>query len=468
MKMPRSGSRRTLSIALAVIATLFLAQGGLIRHLAYNVESEAWKLERDSIQSVELLARISRDLEQERILVDDHIVAKDGDEMAALEESRARVLDDLARDEQAYAPLIELPDERGSWNRSQALVERFHGALDDVLALSRTNNDVEARGTWMQMRHDYEALHDGLSELIAMNRAGALASVARIQRAENVAERISDAALFSALVAMAWTGLWMSRRITTYERRLERYADELQSQNRELDAFAGRVAHDLRNALAPLSVFPSLLRRSADKAPKVLDVADRVERCSHRTETLIEALLAFSRASQAVNRNESASVRRVIADVLEEVAPLAAQNDVAIEVNEVPDFTVRCDAALLHIVLANLVGNAVKYLHGQPERYVRISARAEGSQCRIDVIDTGPGIPEHAREKIFEPFYRVEGSRAHGFGIGLATVRRIVDARGGHVGVESATGAGSRFCVWLQRVAADAPQPAPHLSPLRA
>jgi signal transduction histidine kinase len=470
MKMPRSASRRTLAVALAVIAALFVAQGGVIRHLAHTVESRAWQLEQDSIRSVELLARISRDLERERILVDDHITTKDAAEMAAIEVHRGQVLEDLTAAEQLYAPLVELPDEDTEWDAASHLIQRFHRSLDEVTALSRVNRDVEAREAWTRMRNDYETLHNELSKLIAINRAGALDSVHRIQRAERVVENISDATLVAALLAMAWTGLWMSRRITSYERQLETHAGELQSQNRELDAFAGRVAHDLRNALAPLAIFPALLRRSADKPVKILEVCDRVERCSQRTETLIEALLTFSRASQGVKPDESASITRVVEEVVEEAAPLAAQHDVAIEVNELPDLVVRCDAPLLHIVLANLVGNAVKYLHEQPERYVRISARAEGAFCRLDVIDTGPGIPEHARQKIFEPFYRVEGSRASGFGIGLATVRRIVDARGGRVAVESATGAGSRFCVWLQRVPIEAPSPAPlgSLNPLRA
>ena len=70
-----------------------------------------------------------------------------------------------------------------------------------------------------------------------------------------------------------------------------------------------------------------------------------------------------------------------------------------------------------------------------------------GYELRID--DTGPGIPEDARERIFEPFYRVPGTVASGTGIGLATVRRVVDVYGGRISVESTLGSHSSFRVWL-------------------
>ena len=122
---------------------------------------------------------------------------------------------------------------------------------------------------------------------------------------------------------------------------------------------------------------------------------------------------------------------------------------VSIDAEDIPDVQVRCNAGLLHVILANLCGNAVKYLEGQAERRVRVSAREEGSLCRIEVEDTGPGIPKEAQSKIFQPFFRVEGTHAPGTGIGLATVRRILDARGGRIEVESAEGRGARFIVWL-------------------
>jgi signal transduction histidine kinase len=118
-------------------------------------------------------------------------------------------------------------------------------------------------------------------------------------------------------------------------------------------------------------------------------------------------------------------------------------------IEDVPDVQVACSPGLLHILLANLCGNAVKYLEGQRERRVCISAFVEDLSCRIDVEDTGPGIPASEQDRLFEPFYRVEGTRVSGTGIGLATARRIAESRGGRITVTSTLGHGSCFSVWL-------------------
>jgi signal transduction histidine kinase len=193
---------------------------------------------------------------------------------------------------------------------------------------------------------------------------------------------------------------------------------------------------------------PSLLRLSPEDPSRVIQTADRLERSSQRAIATVDSLLAFSRASR-VEPRESGAVGQAVRNALEEVEPLVAHLGASIEVAEGPDLVVACSPGLLQIVLANLVGNAVKYLEGRVERHVRLEARQDGSWCRIDVEDTGPGIPREAQAKIFEPFFRVAGVRASGTGIGLATVRRILEARGGRIAVESTEGRGSRFTVWL-------------------
>ena len=116
----------------------------------------------------------------------------------------------------------------------------------------------------------------------------------------------------------------------------------------------------------------------------------------------------------------------------------------------------RCSPGLLHILLANLCGNAVKYHADRTERRVDISARLEDSACQIVIEDTGPGIPKESLDRIFEPFFRVPGSHVPGTGIGLATVRRILDARGGRIEIESEVGRGTRVRIWLPAATAEA------------
>jgi signal transduction histidine kinase len=253
----------------------------------------------------------------------------------------------------------------------------------------------------------------------------------------------------AGLFALVLFGLWGARRIVRYEDQITSYAKEIEERNRDLDSFAGRVAHDLRNALGPIVMSPHMLRQVSGPSERITAIADRIERCSERAIAIVNALLSFARASQKADANESAPLEVAVKDVREELAPLVAQLDVSVAVENIPKVHLRCSPGLLHIVLANLCGNAVKYLQGQPERRVRLSADIEGTLCRIEVEDTGPGIAKEEQARIFEPFFRVQGTRAQGTGIGLATVRRIVDARAGRIIVESDHGHGSRFIVWL-------------------
>jgi signal transduction histidine kinase len=260
----------------------------------------------------------------------------------------------------------------------------------------------------------------------------------------------------AGVAALAVLGAWLLRRISAYELRVAQHAAELEQRNRDLDAFAGRVAHDLKNALARTASSPWLLRRCAHERSRVLELSDKLETSMRSIVSMLDALLAFSRGGQTLDSDETATLEPVLNSVTEEVTPLATKLAADLRIEAVPDISLRCSAGLLHIVLANVVGNALKYLSGRPERRVTLCARVDGSDCRIDVADSGPGIPADALEKIFEPFYRVKGTRAEGTGIGLATVRRILDARGGRIAVESALGVGSTFSIWLPISASEA------------
>jgi signal transduction histidine kinase len=230
--------------------------------------------------------------------------------------------------------------------------------------------------------------------------------------------------------------------------RLQGMNERLRDQNRDLDAFAGRVAHDLRSALSPITMAPPLLRRAAADAERVLTIADRTERCALKVAAMIDALLAFARTT-SISSDQPGPLLPTVTEVLDELSALVARVGATVEVDEIPDVYLRLDAGLLHIVLANVMGNAVKYLDDQPERRVRISGQIDGSFCRIAVEDTGPGIPAHDRDRIFEPFFRVEGTRPPGTGIGLATVQRVLSACGGRIEVDSVVGRGSRFRIWV-------------------
>jgi signal transduction histidine kinase len=143
-----------------------------------------------------------------------------------------------------------------------------------------------------------------------------------------------------------------------------------------------------------------------------------------------------------------------VAEALEQVEPDAAQADAKI-CSSVVDAQVRCPPGLLQVVVGNVLGNAVKFMRGQPERKIRLSTELVRGGCLLRIDDTGPGIPDAARERIFDPFFRVPGTKQPGTGIGLATVRRILEAHGGRITMEAREGPGCSFLVWLPLAESD-------------
>lgn len=223
--------------------------------------------------------------------------------------------------------------------------------------------------------------------------------------------------------------------------------ERLERVNADLDAFAGRIAHDLRNLLAPIALVPARVRRAHDEEA-IERIASSLERAIVHANAVLEGLLAFSRSGRPAEGALRASVRDVVTQVVEELAPIAASTDATVEV-AADDAYVACAPELLHVVVLNLLGNALKFIAGSPERRVVVRAVAEDGGVSLFVEDTGPGIPADAIPRIFEPFFRVPGARAAGTGIGLATVMRIVTAHGGRIGCSSTLGHGAAFHVWL-------------------
>jgi signal transduction histidine kinase len=454
MTGPPARSGLIALIAVVLMGASVAAQVIINDHLRHKSEAASRRIERDSILTVEHLTGIVQSLSEQRILVDDHILEQRLSAMREIEVQLDKRMADLEQEEAAYTALIDLPAETDMWNAARNSIDQFQRDVQRVLVVSRINNDKEARARSQVARADYTKLVSNIDRLIELNRNDALAQTQRVRQLERESDRVVWVIRGIWVLCFLLLGGWMVSRIAAAERTLE-------ARNRDLDAFAGRVAHDLKNALGPVTMSTSLLRRAADPV-RVGEIADRIERSSRRAAEIIEALLAFSRGSSTVAEDEAASVKEAITSVLDEVSGVAAQSGVTVELGDVPDLAVRCEPRLLHIALANIVGNAVKYVAGSTVQRVRVSAAQEGVACRIDVEDTGPGIPPPEREKIFLPFYRVPGSRATGTGIGLATVRRIVEARGGDIHVDSTPGNGSVFRLRLPIVAV----PAEHAPPL--
>jgi PAS domain S-box-containing protein len=232
-------------------------------------------------------------------------------------------------------------------------------------------------------------------------------------------------------------GMGVCRDIT--ERR--RQTVELERSNAELERFASVVSHDLRQSLTSVTGFLALLERR--HAPALDDDGRRLLgyaiESGARMHALLEDLLAYARVGHAGREPEPVDA----AELARRVAATLA-DDADVEVDQLP--IVRARPRELEQLLANLIGNAVKFV--PPERRARVQVRAErdGTCFRFEVADNGIGIdPRHA-ERIFGMFARLHGSDEYpGTGIGLAIAQKVVENAGGRIWVQPREGSGSVF-----------------------
>jgi signal transduction histidine kinase len=216
--------------------------------------------------------------------------------------------------------------------------------------------------------------------------------------------------------------------------------------------FVSSVSHELRTPLAQIRLFAELLSlgklRSDDERRRSAKIIDQEAR---RLTYLVDNVLNFARSERRANRLrlEETDISREIHDVLDTFAPLTRAKDVTLHAELSEDLVADVDRAGLHQILLNLLDNAVKY--GPAGQTITVRARAAADRLLIEVIDEGAGIPAEERERIWEPYHRLErdSKSVAGSGIGLAVVRELVELHGGRAWVEDARPRGARFIVAL-------------------
>ena len=222
--------------------------------------------------------------------------------------------------------------------------------------------------------------------------------------------------------------------------------------SRELARLRGRfvanVSHELRTPLSQISMFAETLAlRRERSAGEGREFAAIILAEARRLTALVESVLRFSRieSGRETLRVESASVAGEISDAVEAFSPIARAADVTIQTHFADDPQARLDRAAFRQIVLNLLDNAVK--HGGHGSLVHVSTARDGGNVRVTVDDSGPGVPPDWRERVFEPFVRLEGGNAAGAGIGLAVVRDLVVAHGGAVWIDESPRGGARFVV---------------------
>jgi signal transduction histidine kinase len=235
------------------------------------------------------------------------------------------------------------------------------------------------------------------------------------------------------------------------EQRVRERTAELQIANEELEAFSYSVSHDLRAPLRHVGGFATMLQAHAgtaldDKGRRYVTV---IQESARRMGQLIDDLLAFSRQSRVELRREAVALDELLRQVQQNLLSEQAGRRIRWEVAPLP--VVTGDAALLRQVFANIMGNAVKYTRQREEARIEIGAQpAAPGETVVFVRDNGAGFDMKYIDKLFGVFQRLHTDDAfEGTGVGLATVRRIVQRHGGRVWAEAKVQAGATFFVAL-------------------
>ncbi|HEX3693946.1 MAG TPA: ATP-binding protein [Polyangia bacterium] len=322
----------------------------------------------------------------------------------------------LAESESSYGPPLRARIERGRF-----LTDQVRGLIDEMM---HEEERLLARRRQVKARFDHIAIAIILSATGIL--AGMGVGLVRIQRDLDRRERLEA-------------------RLVNEKRERERLIRDLERSNRDLDRFAYAASHDLKAPLRGIASLSTWVEEDMgehlnDTSRKyLLQLRGRVA----RLEALVDGILSYSRAGQQRSTPERVDVGKLLRNIVELLSPSAKAT---VEIGaHLPQLT--AEPVPMQQVFQNLIDNALK--HGQTDHLrVQIDVADSGMFWDFTVKDNGPGIAKEFHERIWGVFQTLESrDKTGGTGIGLATVRKIVESRGGTTWVESSPGAGATFHV---------------------
>jgi two-component system sensor histidine kinase KdpD len=232
------------------------------------------------------------------------------------------------------------------------------------------------------------------------------------------------------------------------------HADALEEADQLKTALLNAVSHDLRTPLASIIASAGSLQQTEVNwtDEERLGFAEAIEQQAQRLDRLVGNLLDLSRMESGSLKPEKGwyDLSALIGEVLGRLQAMLAQHAVSLDLpDDLPP--VSLDYIEIDEVLTNLLENATKYT--PPGTEITVSAREVGPEVLVEVADHGPGLPAEALKRIFDPFVRIDGSKARGTGLGLAVARGLIEAHSGRIWAENRPGGGAKFVFTLPLVA---------------
>lgn len=442
-------SGAALWLAFVVVVASFFVSSIVVQRSSNAVARLAESIIENSAPSIEGMARVRRSVLETELALS-HLVERPA-ERARQAATLDAALADTRRNMRQYLSLAVYPDEQPLRLELQESWLSFQIAVNATRDLATTGAQSDAESSFSKsVEPARRRMLEDATKIIETNAAHGreLASTIRSTRERSV--RLSNVlngvcALMAVLIAVLLhrEGL---------ERRALAAANLAAAETRaaELEQFAGRVAHDIRNPLAAANTAAELAsRRAADALGSELN--RRIIRSLARADTITTDLLAFARSGAKPDPGARTVARTIVDEVIADLSPEAERVGISLSAEALPPVAVACSAGVYLSLLGNLVRNAIKYMRDAPVRRIVVRVIDEGELVRTEVIDTGPGIAADVLPSLFQLYSRGATHGAEGLGLGLATVKRLAEGHGGRVGVRSERGHGSTFWFTLPR-----------------
>ncbi|MFT3840597.1 MAG: HAMP domain-containing sensor histidine kinase [Myxococcaceae bacterium] len=439
---------RWLRIGFLLVVAMLTSTAGFLMWSNARTSGRVDRLVAASLERERLIGLIRLDAALLAQAADDHIGAADDEERKSADQAMQVILREIqAAIDQGTA---ETPrDEALTWLQ---LKETAANLVKTVAVTVKYSNRREAERAKKHLEEEVKPINFELDELAdRLARENTEETRLLLHSLQDIRKNaiflgalvLSLAALFSLLVAFQVSGL-LKRQETTIVDQM----GELGRRNQELDAFASRVAHDLISPLSPLKGYLTLARRGSTDT-EIQELLAQAESSTTRMSELVDALLRFCRAGKPTDR-AFGELDTAVSTILLEQSQAADAAKVKLERQLERDVTVRCAPGLLQSISGNLLTNAVKYTAGSADAAVAVRVFRDRGQAVLEVKDNGPGMSDQSRKLLFTPFFRAPEARGlPGYGLGLATTKRLVEGHGGTIGVATALGKGTTVTVRL-------------------